>query len=146
MALVVKNLPCQCGRCKRLEFISWVGKIPWRRARQPTSVFLPRESPWTEEPGGLQFIGSWRLRHDWNNSKHALGDSVRLFSTQRRPLLEMQILGHESVWNWGGPCGILLGTNPFHSPSPHSYLEGIGFIQPPWPSLSFRGKIQAVIH
>ena len=29
-----------------------VGKIPWRRAWQPTPVFLPGESPWTEEPGG----------------------------------------------------------------------------------------------
>jgi len=26
-----------------------VGKIPWRRAWQPTPVFLPGESPWTEE-------------------------------------------------------------------------------------------------
>ena len=26
----------------------WVGKIPWRRAWQPTPVFLPGESPWTE--------------------------------------------------------------------------------------------------
>ena len=24
---------------------------PWRRAWQPTPVFLPGESPWTEEPG-----------------------------------------------------------------------------------------------
>ena len=31
----------------------WIGKIPWRRAWQPTPVFLPGESPWTEEPGGL---------------------------------------------------------------------------------------------
>ena len=28
------------------------GKIPWRRAWQPTPVFLPGESPWTKEPGG----------------------------------------------------------------------------------------------
>ena len=35
---------------------SWVGKIPWRRAA-PTPVFLPRESPWTERPGGLQSMG-----------------------------------------------------------------------------------------
>ena len=27
-------------------------KIPWRRAWQPTPVFLPGESLWTEEPGG----------------------------------------------------------------------------------------------
>ena len=35
-------------------FSPWVGKIPWRRAGQPTPVFLPGDSPWTEEPGGLQ--------------------------------------------------------------------------------------------
>ena len=29
---------CQCRRC---QFNPWVGKIPWRRKRQPTSVFLP---------------------------------------------------------------------------------------------------------
>ena len=34
----------QCRRHKRLEFGPWVRKIPWRRARQPTSVFLPGES------------------------------------------------------------------------------------------------------
>ena len=28
-------------------------KILWRRAWQPTLVFLPGESPWTEEPGKL---------------------------------------------------------------------------------------------
>ena len=25
----------------------------WRRKSHPTPVFLPGESPWTEEPGGL---------------------------------------------------------------------------------------------
>ena len=45
-------------------FDPWVGKIPWRRAWQPTPVFLPGETPWIEEPGGLQFIGSQRIRHD----------------------------------------------------------------------------------
>ena len=24
--------------------------------------------PWTEEPGGLQSMGSWRVRHDWATS------------------------------------------------------------------------------
>ena len=31
-------------RHKRLGFNPWVGKIPWRRAWQPTPVFLPGES------------------------------------------------------------------------------------------------------
>ena len=34
----------------------WIGKIPRRRAWQPTPVFLPGESPWTEEPGGLHLM------------------------------------------------------------------------------------------
>ena len=32
-------------------FDSWVGKIPWRRAWQPTPVFFPGDSTWVEEPG-----------------------------------------------------------------------------------------------
>ena len=39
--------------------------MPSRRAWQPTPVSLPGESPWTEEPGGLQSMGSPRVRHDW---------------------------------------------------------------------------------
>ena len=41
-----------------------VGNTPWRRAWQPTPVFLPGESPRTEEPDGLQSIGSHRVGHD----------------------------------------------------------------------------------
>ena len=41
----------------RPGFDPWVGKIPRRRAWQPTSVFLSGESLWTEEPGGLQSWG-----------------------------------------------------------------------------------------
>ena len=32
-------------QCRRPGFDPWVGKIPWRRAWQPTPVFLPGESP-----------------------------------------------------------------------------------------------------
>ena len=39
-----KEPACQCRRHKRWGFSSWVGEIPWRRAWQPTPVFLPGES------------------------------------------------------------------------------------------------------
>ena len=39
-----KEPTCQCRRHKRHGFDSWVRKIPWRRAWQPTPVFLPGES------------------------------------------------------------------------------------------------------
>ena len=39
-----KETTCQCRIHKRPGFHPWVGKIPWRRAWQPTPVFLPGES------------------------------------------------------------------------------------------------------
>ena len=39
-----KEPTCQCRRHKRPGFDPWVGKIPWRRAWQPTPVFVPGES------------------------------------------------------------------------------------------------------
>ena len=35
---------CDAGDAGRWEFEPQVGKIPWRRARKPTPVFLPGES------------------------------------------------------------------------------------------------------
>ena len=66
VAQMVKNLPAM--------WETWVqslsGNIPWRRAWQPILVFLLGESPWTEEPGGLQSMGSqsWtRLSTQYNS-------------------------------------------------------------------------------
>ena len=39
----VKNLPAE-QETQETGFDPWVGKIPWRRAWQPTPVFLPEES------------------------------------------------------------------------------------------------------
>ena len=61
VAQLVKNPPVLQER--RRGFDPWVGKIPWRRAWQFTPVFLPAESPWTEEPGRLQSMGSQK-RHE----------------------------------------------------------------------------------
>ena len=40
----VKEPVGQGRRHKRFGFDPWVGKIPWRKAQQPTPVFLPGES------------------------------------------------------------------------------------------------------
>ena len=44
VVLVVKNPPASAGRCNRRVFDPRVRKIYWRRAWQPTPVFLPGES------------------------------------------------------------------------------------------------------
>ena len=36
-----------------------------KKAMAPHSSTLAWKIPWTEEPGRLQSMGSWRVRHDW---------------------------------------------------------------------------------
>ena len=61
VALVVKEPTCQCRRLKKRWFDPWVEKIPWKKAWQPTPVFLPGES---QEPGGLQSIGLQTVKYN----------------------------------------------------------------------------------
>ena len=68
-----KEPACQC---RRSDFNLCVGKIPWRKTWQPTPVFLPGESPQTEQPSGLQFMGSQRVGHDWATKQ---GDTWHLY-------------------------------------------------------------------
>ena len=55
MAQMVKNLPANAGDM-RLGFDPWIGKISWRRAWQPTPVFLPGEF---NEQRNLTGYGPW---------------------------------------------------------------------------------------
>ena len=73
VAQVVKNLPAMW----EIWEDPWVGKIPWRRAWQPTPVLWPGESSWTEEPGGLQSMGLQIVRRDWvtQHTHNIIGDT-----------------------------------------------------------------------
>ena len=42
----------------------WLGINALEEEMAPTPGLLPEESPWTEEPGGLQSMRSQRVRHD----------------------------------------------------------------------------------
>ena len=48
---VSKESTCNVGD---LGYIPGLGRSPGRGPWQPTPIFLPEESPWTEEHGGLQ--------------------------------------------------------------------------------------------
>ena len=56
-----KESACNVGD---LGLIPGLGRSPGGRAWQSTSVFLPGESPWTEEPGRLQSMASPRAGHN----------------------------------------------------------------------------------
>ena len=76
-------------------FDPWVGKIPWRREWLPTPVFFPGESPWTKEPGGLQFIGSQRVSWTERSSHLILKEINPDYSLEGLMLkLKLQYFGH----------------------------------------------------
>ena len=94
---------------------------PWRRAWQPTPVFLPGESPWPEEPGGLQSTGSQRVGHDWATKhtaqlyKISLGSSLLVLSSVSLfNLLVVQSVMSNSLW----ANGVQHARLPCPSPSP----------------------------
>ena len=60
VALVVKNPPTNAGNM-RCKFDPWVWKIPWKRAWQPSPVFLPGESHWQKSLVGYNPQGRIEL-------------------------------------------------------------------------------------
>ena len=59
-----KESACYCRKLKRQGFDPWVRKIPWRRAWQPTPVFLPGESHGQRSLVGCSPWGSQRAAHN----------------------------------------------------------------------------------
>ena len=59
-----KESTCQCRRCKRHGFDPWVGEIPLEMGMATHSSIFAQKTLWTEEPGGLQSMGSQRVGHD----------------------------------------------------------------------------------
>ena len=51
---------------------TWFQSLGWEDPLEEgmASVFLPGESPWTEEPGGLQYMGSQKVGQDWAQHSH----------------------------------------------------------------------------
>ena len=74
VAQMVKNLPAM--------WETWVRSLGWEEplyeGMEPTPVFLPGESPWTEKSGELQSTGSQRVRHDYM-TKHTHIESTDCF-------------------------------------------------------------------
>ena len=62
MALVVKNLSANAGDKRDVDSTPGLGRS--RREGMAThSSILAWRITWTEEPGGLQSVGSHRVRH-----------------------------------------------------------------------------------
>ena len=55
---------CQSGNTKYVGLIAGSGRPTGEGHGNPLQISC-LENSWTEEPGGLQSMGSQRVRHDW---------------------------------------------------------------------------------
>ena len=69
---VVKESACQYGRCRSCQFNLWAGKIPWRRAWQPTPIFLHGDPHGQRNLVGYSPLG----RKESDMTKHAHTQSM----------------------------------------------------------------------
>ena len=66
-----KESSCQC---RRRRFNPWVRKFPGEGDDNPHhSSTVAWEIPWAEQPGGLQSMGSQRVRHNLATKQQVLG-------------------------------------------------------------------------
>ena len=94
VVLVVKNLPInQCRRYKWCEIDPWVGKIPWSRKWQATSVFLPGNSMdkgfWQAITYGVAKSQTWLKRLSLNAFDYLL--KINSFEQIKMPSYLMNI-------------------------------------------------------
>ena len=67
LQLIGKDTPL-CGGFKQPKSRCSTLRASAEKAMAPHSSTLAWQIPWTEEPSGLQFMGSLRVRHDWATS------------------------------------------------------------------------------
>ena len=83
----------------------------WKKEMSAHSSILAWRIPWTEEPGGLQFIGSHRVGHNWNDPARThvfLWPGILTVPPARRPLRI------SSVVSTGWRTGIILPEEGIH--------------------------------
>ena len=91
-----KGSACQCRRPRTCRFDPWIRKIPWRRAWQPTPVFLPGKYD-----GQRRLVGCSPWGHRESDTTEWLSIHVNdfnLLSSKRTPALEHPPVNKPSFW------------------------------------------------
>ena len=137
-------------QCKRPGFNPWVGQIPWRRAQQPILVFLPGESPWTEESGGLLSMGSQRVGYDWA-TKHTHTHSMCMFIFSDHcqfsiGIVQFGLLPALLYFSYSGSCRITFHYSSnlhFREDEEHFYISQLAIWISPFVKYLFRSFVHS---
>ena len=90
----------QCRGWTRCGFDPWVGKIPLEEDMTTYFSMLAWRILQSEEPGGLQSMGSQRVRQDWSNLAHKhthRGSIWRILILGRKFISHGRFLGREAA-------------------------------------------------
>ena len=107
-----KELTCQCRRHKRCGFNPCVGKIPWKRAWQPTPVFLPGESHGQRSLAGYSPWGHKELGTAEATQRACMHITLQICCRSRNKKLKQQVTLNFYFSNFL--------TSPLHN-HPHAY-------------------------
>ena len=110
MAPAVKNPPANAGDTRDAGSTPGSGRFPWRRAWQPTPVFLPGEFHGQRSLEGYSPVGCKEL----DTNEHACHSSTHL-SIRRPQSMKVGAEGSAAVWSW--VCSSLLPAICQRSPS-----------------------------
>ena len=85
---------------------TWVQSLgredPLEKGMATHSSILAWRIPWTEEPGGLQSMGSQRVREDWVTDTHIYKQRVSAKIKNMWARLLGQFLGNRLRWKFTG--------------------------------------------
>ena len=95
-----KESTCQCRRHRGKISKITDGKIPWSRKWQPLQ-YSCWKIPWTEEPGGLQSIGSQRVGQIHQSFLLCL---IRLFLSHLRIIAYLKVIKKLSFFLYNIYC------------------------------------------
>ena len=122
-----KESACQCRRCKRHGFDLWVWKIPWRRAWQPTPVFLPGESHGQRNLAGstAHRILKSQTRLKWLSMQHVSIQYVfyqAFFSNVREKFKKSRV---RNSFYWTTAWHLRIDIISFHGHWMHKFLQSL---------------------
>ena len=108
-----------CLQCRRRRLDPWVGKIPWRRAWQPTPVFWPGESHGQRSLADYSLWGCKRVIHEWSDldCTPSRRDTLRPMQSFQMTFLLHEDPGLMILRKWGSVTYELKGKT-FYLPHP----------------------------
>ena len=105
-------------QCRISEFDPWVGKIPWRRKRQPTPVFLPEKSHGQRSQAGYSLEGHkesdmTEQLHDWAGDRRYRWQKIQAMDPDCLGLSPNCAVSSLAVWPWASfsPSLVIGGTS-----------------------------------